>query len=91
MRKGAIFNHAVYERSKRALQNLGAQRGYFDAELQRNEVQVNLETNSASVFLYYHSGRRYRFGSLAFIQDRGLNLDLSGFLPDHTILTIFQA
>ena len=76
LRKGAIFNHAVYERSKRALQNLGAQRGYFDAELQRNEVQVKLETNSASVFLYYHSGRRYRFGSLAFIQDRGLNLDL---------------
>ena len=76
IKQGDILDHARYEEAKRALQNLGAQRGYFDAELQHSEVRVDLERNSASVSLHYASGARYHFGAVSFPQTDALDLSL---------------
>ncbi len=76
IKQGDILVHARYEEAKRTLQNLGSQRGYFDAELLRSEVRVDPVNNSASVTLRYASGARYRFGAVTFQQADGLELPL---------------
>ena len=76
IKQGDILVDARYEDTKRALQNLGAQRGYFDAELVHNEVLVDPARNSAHVSLRYASGARYHFGSVSFLQADGLDLSL---------------
>ncbi len=76
IKQGDILNHARYEEAKRALQNLGSQRGYFDAELLRSEVRVDIARNSASVALHYASGARYHFGTVSFLQVDRLELPL---------------
>jgi translocation and assembly module TamA len=76
IKQGDILVHARYEAAKRALQNLGARRGYFDAELLRNDVRVDLADNSARISLHYASGARYRFGAVTFQQADGLELPL---------------
>lgn len=76
IKQGDIFNHAKYEESKRVLQSLGSQRGYFDAELLRSEVRVDVERHSASIILHYASGARYHFGAISFLQAGELELSL---------------
>ncbi len=76
IKQGDILDDARYEEAKRTLQNLGAQRGYFDAELQHSEVRVDPARNSASVSLHYASGARYHFGAVSFLQADGLDLSL---------------
>lgn len=63
---GAKLNHGEYEDFKRSLQNLGQRLGYFDAEFSVHSIEVDAQSNSASVELEYVSGERYRFGELRF-------------------------
>ena len=64
LRVGDSLHHEKYEEFKARLQNLGRDRGYFDAELTRHRVIVDLAEESAAVELYYNSGERYRFGEV---------------------------
>lgn len=67
---GSALNDADYERAKRALQNLAAERGYFDASLTRHELVVNPAQHSAQAYLYLDTGPRYRFGAVRFEQSQ---------------------
>jgi len=69
IRQGDSLNHVVYEDSKRALQNLAAERGYLDARFTRQEVRVDLEAYATSIALHFDTGPRYRFGPVTIAQD----------------------
>ncbi len=60
------FNHEAYEAAKKSLLRIGAERGYFDAELTTHKVEVNKEINTASIYLNYSSGDRYYFSEIQF-------------------------
>ena len=67
--KGQTLEHPRYEELKQSLQVLATERGYFDAEMTRREVRVDLNAYSAAVILHFDTGRRYQFGEVFFEQD----------------------
>ena len=63
---GQQLNHNEYEDAKKSILRLAASRGYFDGEMTRSEVQVYPDKKSATVYLYYESGIRYRFDTIEY-------------------------
>ena len=76
LRQGEVLDHERYEAAKAQLTRLGADRGYLDAKLTRNTVQVDLVAYTASVALHYQTGARYRFGAVQFEPGSGLDPQL---------------
>jgi len=81
LRTGAPLHHPTYERAKRQLQQLAAERGYFDARLTRSEVRVDLDRYQAAVHLVLDSGPRYRFGEVRFESTVVREALLQDFVP----------
>ncbi len=69
IKTGEPFEHSNYEKIKRIFTNLAEERGYFEAKFIKNEVKVNIQTNTANIKLAFDSGPRYRFGEINFKQD----------------------
>jgi translocation and assembly module TamA len=61
---GQVFDHRVYEDSKRSVQRGLLQRGYFDAQLDHARVEVTRAEHAADIELAWTSGPRARFGEL---------------------------
>ncbi|MEO6066307.1 MAG: autotransporter assembly complex family protein, partial [Lysobacterales bacterium] len=70
--EGETFDHGVYENRKNAVLAALRERGYFDAELEQRDVQVNRAERTARIVLLWDSGVRYRFGATVF---EGSHLD----------------
>lgn len=68
VKKGDPLDQADYEQGKAALQQLAAERGYFQADFTQRELQINLESYSAAVVLHFDTGPRYRFGPVTFTE-----------------------
>ena len=66
---GQVLDQAQYEQFKQNLESLAAERGYFEAQLAEHAIQVNLQTNEATIRLHFDTGPRYHFGEIAFQQD----------------------
>ncbi len=66
IRKGAPLLHQQYEKAKTALLTLAAERGYFDANLSKHNVEVDMQAYTARVELELASGSRYHFGPVKF-------------------------
>ena len=64
LREGEQLNHSVYEAGKLTIENLAAERGYFDAVWSLHTIQVDVEKNSARIQLHYDTGPRYEFGEI---------------------------
>lgn len=67
LHEGDVFHHGYYESMKSAVQSLGVERGYFDAEWAQHEVTVDPVAHTADIELSYNSGVRYRFGPVTFV------------------------
>jgi translocation and assembly module TamA len=65
-RVGDRLQHAPYEQAKRKIQEIAADRGYFDAAFSRHQIEVNLERNEARIALLFNTGPRYRLGQVSF-------------------------
>jgi translocation and assembly module TamA len=76
IREGEPLHHERYEQTKRALQDLAAERGYFDARFVEQTLRVDPQANRADIVLHYDTGPRYRFGPVRFEQTGGLAPDL---------------
>ena len=63
---GAIFDSAVYEKSKAALQAALFATGYLDAKATVHKVEVARAENRADIQLAWDVGKRYRFGKTVF-------------------------
>lgn len=71
-RRGDLMNHSRYEGGKAAIARELAARGYFDARLDENRVEVTRADSRAEIRLRWESGARYRFGTID-IQGSQLN------------------
>lgn len=67
-RKGAVFDHSVYETSKARISRRLAERGYFDADFSSRRVEVTRAQNAADIDLVWNSGERYDMGRTTFTQ-----------------------
>jgi translocation and assembly module TamA len=66
---GEPLNHGAYERLKRRWSQLALERGYADARLAANRIDIYPEERAADIALHFDSGPRYRFGAIEFQQD----------------------
>jgi translocation and assembly module TamA len=69
LRAGATLHHGQYETLKRRWSDLALERGYADAKFTESRIDVYPEQRAADVVLHFDSGKRYRFGDVAFDQD----------------------
>jgi len=69
LRAGAQLHHGDYERVKSDLQRSAAAYGYLDARLLRHELLVDPATRTASAYIEFETGERYRFGPTQIAQD----------------------
>lgn len=76
LHEGDVFHHGQYESMKTAVQSLGVERGYFDAEWEVHEVSIDTVAHTADIDLAYNSGERYRFGPVTFVKADGGEQDL---------------
>lgn len=61
---GDRLHHGQYETIKLNLQALAAQRGFFDGQLLKRQLDVDMATSSANIHIHFASGARYRFGAI---------------------------
>lgn len=64
MRVGDVLNHAAYERIKSDLSAVAVEQGFFAARIASSELRLDLETNSADIYIDFSPGERYRFGQI---------------------------
>jgi translocation and assembly module TamA len=66
---GELLNHGSYEGLKRRWADLASERGYADARLVTNRIDVFLEEHAADIELEFDTGMRYSFGRIVFDQN----------------------
>ncbi len=66
---GSPLRHSEYERVKKGMQTLAADRGYFDASFSESRLDVWPNEGRADVSLLLDSGARYRLGEISIQQD----------------------
>jgi len=66
---GEVFRHEDYETAKKELLQLAEERGYFQATLEKHQVEVDKNNDQANVILHFNSDVRYRFGQLTINQN----------------------
>jgi translocation and assembly module TamA len=65
---GKILLQPAYESLKDQLRRVATDRGYFDAQLTRSEIRLDLEANKADIVLHFNSGKRFQFGEITFTE-----------------------
>jgi translocation and assembly module TamA len=66
---GEILSHGAYEQLKRGWSDLARERGYAEAELIVNRIDVYPDEHAADVTLRFDSGPRYAFGRTELTQE----------------------
>jgi translocation and assembly module TamA len=74
---GQLLDQQAYEEVKQQLQSVATRLGFFEAELQQNEIRVNMDSYTAHVALVFYTGPRYKTGVVTLQEDRRwLNAEL---------------
>jgi translocation and assembly module TamA len=81
IREGDILEHKVYENEKQRFQVVSNERGYFDMEMKRHEIRVDIQAYRASIILHLDTGPRYHFGPVSFKQEGLDPAFLERFVP----------
>jgi translocation and assembly module TamA len=63
---GDTFNHGTYEQTKAKIVSVARDRGYFNGQYIKHDVQVTLPTQTADIELSYATGERYVFGDVTY-------------------------
>lgn len=66
---GDILDHSRYEQGRDAFLQLTAERGYFDAQLLKHQIDIQPQEYTASIILHIDTGQRYKFGKIIFKQE----------------------
>src|SRR5579883_1109932 len=72
---------ATYNEAKQKLFAIAHSRGYFNAQMTKNVVYINLKTYTAQVIIHFDTGERYRFGRILFNPNPLSNNLLNRFAP----------
>ncbi len=67
-RQGEVFDHTLYDASRRRISRQLAAHGYFDADFTRRKVDVTRAEGAADIALRWVSGARYALGEVDFAQ-----------------------
>ena len=67
------LNHGKYEQAKKSFIKLAHRYGYFHSHFEKASVEVSSKTSTATVYLWFDSGPRYKFGKLKFSEDLKAN------------------
>lgn len=62
------LNHGLYASVKSSITSKALQRGYFNGKFKKASVEVESKTNQATIYLWFDSGTRYRYGKVLFTQ-----------------------
>ncbi|WP_392560529.1 autotransporter assembly complex protein TamA [Orbus mooreae] len=63
---GSVLNHGDYDSFKKKLQNLALRKGYFDADMTKNQLAVSDSLHQAFWKIDFNTGERYKFGPVSF-------------------------
>lgn len=63
---GDTLDHGRYTAFKASIMRAAMHAGYFDADFEHSTVTVDRDKRSADVDMQFHSGPKYRFGSVSF-------------------------
>ncbi|MCK5818421.1 MAG: outer membrane protein assembly factor [Psychromonas sp.] len=66
IKKNDPLDSEKYEEAKASLSKLAQRYGYFKAHFKRSIVEVTKKSASASIYLWFDSGPRYKFGQIHF-------------------------
>ncbi len=66
---GDVFVSQAYEDFKAKLKSIATRLGFFDATLERHQISVDPEKNTARIELAFSTGKRYRLGEISVKQD----------------------
>lgn len=69
------FTSERYETLKEKIHATGVRRGYFDANMTTQRVDIYPDEHAVDISLQWHSGRRYRFGAIT-IEQSDISKDL---------------
>ena len=61
-----VFNHGLYEQSKKRITDAATDNGYFDSYWRLHDVKVAQPQNTADINLRYETGERYKLGAVEF-------------------------
>lgn len=75
LKLGERLKHEDYEALKTRLVQTAYSGGMLDATLTKRELRIDVPSNRAEIVLELDSGRRYRFGEIAIVQDGHLHED----------------
>jgi len=78
---GDRLNHLLYEEEKRNVQNILAERGYFEAALTQRQMQLSLKQHKGDIVIHVDTGPRYLFGQVTYIQEGFDSGYLKRFIP----------
>jgi translocation and assembly module TamA len=79
-RRGERLSHVAYDQFKGGLERAAATYGYLDARMVRSELQVNLHTHKADIYLQLDTGERYRFGKTTIEQTSVRDYEIRRYL-----------
>ncbi|MCE2570067.1 autotransporter assembly complex protein TamA [Motilimonas eburnea] len=68
LEKGKPLDHGLYASVKSSITSRALQRGYFNGKFIKSSVEVERKTNQATIYLWFESGTRYRYGKVFFTQ-----------------------
>jgi translocation and assembly module TamA len=68
IKPGDTLNQATYEETKKRIQSLASERGYFDLRFTRHEIRLDLAAYHADIELRVDTGVRYHFGKITIEQ-----------------------
>ena len=80
VKPGARLEHTAYERLKLELLRSAQERGYVDAKLERHELIVDPEAQTADVHVALTTGGRYQFGEIQIEQSAISDRLFAGYL-----------
>ncbi|MEO8400767.1 MAG: autotransporter assembly complex family protein [Gammaproteobacteria bacterium] len=83
LKPGQIFQADQYEKAKDLLFQTANNQGYIHAILDKKEVQINLQNNTAIIQLKMNTGPRYYFGAISFSETPFSKTFLQRFLSFH--------
>lgn len=79
--KGTVLNHGNYDSFKKKLQNIALRKGYFDADMTKNQLAVSDSLHQAFWKIDFNTGQRYKFGAVTFSESEIRQSYLRNIVP----------
>ncbi|WP_176426481.1 autotransporter assembly complex family protein [Cobetia sp. QF-1] len=90
LNEGDALRHQRYDSLKNKLTTLSLERGYFDSNFTQHRIEVRPWESSASIYLVFASGQRYRFGDIRYLNSQ-IELDRVKMMQSFKVGDYYEA